>query len=495
MTQALRALHARLDEVAPVLVPTRTDRPPLDEDAGADEVAAAVGELIEALIAPLSRDPAADRVWLLLTALSGVYPSAAEVRATARYLRMHGTAHASTWVLHRAEATIRVRGRPEARLSLRQEAVLVDVDFSAKHDLHTGIQRTVRELLPRWDASHDVTLVAWTTSRSAHRSLDPTETDRVLRWAARGSGTEGPVRTDTRLIVPWRSTLVLPEVPLPDVATALAGLAELSGNRVVVVGYDCIPVASAELVPPAEAEKFTRYLSLVKHSHHVAAISRTAAAEFEGFVSMLPAQGLSGPTVSACGLPVQSPSPRRPAQAVQGREVLAVGSLDPRKNHATVLRAAEVLWSDGEQFELRFVGTSGWSTTDFDTELAAARARGRRVHVARRVDDEELWTLYASARFTVFCSLHEGFGLPVAESLAAGTPVVTSNFGSMAEIASDGGVLLADPHDEFSVAGAMRRLLDDDELERLRTQAERRPSRTWDDYADELWAATTGGAT
>jgi glycosyltransferase involved in cell wall biosynthesis len=88
----------------------------------------------------------------------------------------------------------------------------------------------------------------------------------------------------------------------------------------------------------------------------------------------------------------------------------------------------------------------------------------------------------------VFTSLHEGYGLPVAESLAYGTPTLTTEYGSTAEIAAEGGALTVDPRDDDALVGAMRRLLTDDALiEQLAADARQRPTRTWDDYARELW--------
>ena len=125
--------------------------------------------------------------------------------------------------------------------------------------------------------------------------------------------------------------------------------------------------------------------------------------------------------------------------------VLIVGSHEPRKNHVAVLLAAERLWREGSAFHLVFVGSTGWRSERFDGLVGRLVAAGRSVQVLRRVSEETLWAAYRAARFTVFPSLAEGFGLPVAESLASGTPVVTSNFGSMAEIGQAGGALLVDP--------------------------------------------------
>jgi glycosyltransferase involved in cell wall biosynthesis len=84
--------------------------------------------------------------------------------------------------------------------------------------------------------------------------------------------------------------------------------------------------------------------------------------------------------------------------------------------------------------------------------------------------------------------LHEGYGLPVAESLAYGTPALTTDYGSTAEIAAEGGALTVDPRDDDALVNAMRRLLTDDDLvTELEQAAGARPIRTWDDYARELW--------
>ena len=113
---------------------------------------------------------------------------------------------------------------------------------------------------------------------------------------------------------------------------------------------------------------------------------------------------------------------------------------------------------------------------------------GRPVENFTVVDDDMLWSAFRLARFMVFPSLNEGFGLPVAECLAAGTPVLTSDYGSLAEIAEGGGALTVDPRDDDAVADAFARMILDDPLvARLRREAVARSPRTWDDYAREIW--------
>ena len=484
---AAEALLQRLRAVAVVLLPGQAA--PAEHAVTPGEQAA---ELLRALLVALGDRPRRDEVWLLLVAVTTAFPQDDEVRAAQRHLELATPDDSCAWLLEQAYAALLAHGSARAPLELLVGAVVVDVDFTAQHDLQTGMQRVVRRLAPRWDATHEVVHAVWTPTTSAWRRLTDREQERVLRWT--GPVAEpAPAPVPQGLLVPWRCTVVLPEVPRETQCQRLAALAEHSGNRVAVIGYDCIPVASADLLPAAEAVKFVRYLSLVKHSDVVAGISETAAEEFRGFVAALPTQGLAGPSVVSVPLALDAAeidAADEPAAAPPVPEVVVVGSHEPRKNHLAVLYAAEVLWREGLAFRVRFLGGSGWSTHAFDTELARLRRRGRPALAERGLGDAEVWEAFRRARFTVFPSLHEGFGLPVAESLAFGTPVVGTSYGSVGELAAQGGVLAVDPRDDEALVTAMRRLLTDDaELGRLADEAAARPPRTWDDYADDLWRA------
>jgi glycosyltransferase involved in cell wall biosynthesis len=263
-----------------------------------------------------------------------------------------------------------------------------------------------------------------------------------------------------------------------------------------VIGYDVIPVVGAETMERGMAETFCDFLSVVKLADHVSAISEGSAEAFRAFGEMLAAEGILGPAVKAHTLPTEL----RPLTDIEIEEaraslrltgepvVLAVGSHEPRKNHMAVLEACERLWGSGLRFELLMAGGSEWRYDEFKRCVDRLRDAGLPVNVRKRVTDTELWAAYRLARFSVFPSLLEGFGLPVAESIAAGTPVITSSHGSMAEIAAGGGALLVDPRDIDEITTQMRRLLTDDALlERLRRESRTRDLGTWDDYARDVW--------
>jgi glycosyltransferase involved in cell wall biosynthesis len=124
-----------------------------------------------------------------------------------------------------------------------------------------------------------------------------------------------------------------------------------------------------------------------------------------------------------------------PAEA--GDYVLAVGTLEPRKNVEALAEAARQVG-----VELRIVGGRGWGRVRLDSEG---------VHRLGEVPDEELARLYRGARCFAYPSLYEGFGLPVVEAMACGTPVVTSAGGATEEVA-DGAAVLVDPLDPSSIA-------------------------------------------
>jgi alpha-1,3-rhamnosyl/mannosyltransferase len=122
----------------------------------------------------------------------------------------------------------------------------------------------------------------------------------------------------------------------------------------------------------------------------------------------------------------------------QGDYVLAVGTLEPRKNLARIAEAV-----DGE---LRVVGARGWGGGEPPAD----------VNWLGDVSDDELASLYRGARCLVYASLYEGFGIPVAEALACGCPIVTSHGSPMAEIAGEDATYV-DPTDVESIRDAISR--------------------------------------
>jgi glycosyltransferase involved in cell wall biosynthesis len=428
-------------------------------------------------------------VWLALAVLTGRLPDRTTVVEVARASEFDDGS--SLW---RAVADLTSDESASWPVRVATGEVLVDVAHTTSTDLMTGIQRVARETTLRWLSEHACTPVSWSRDFQSLRELTRLERQRIVPSTDEDDAGWRPHAT---VVVPWRASYVLPELAAEPARSArLLALSEFTPNRTGVIGFDCVPITSAETTQVGFAGVFAGNLAAVRNFDVIATISRAASTEYTGWRSMLSAIGVTGPRIEPVQLPVEvaEPTPEDMAAATArfriGRLplVLVVGSHEPRKNHLAVLHAAELLWREGVQFNLSFVGWNSWGSDSFSRRLADLQRAGRPVDSESRLSDGRLWASYRLARCTVFPSLNEGFGLPVAESLAAGTPAITSNFGSMLEIAADGGALTVDPHDDHAIATAMRTLLMDDAVhDRLSAQALNRPVRTWDDYAGEVW--------
>jgi glycosyltransferase involved in cell wall biosynthesis len=168
--------------------------------------------------------------------------------------------------------------------------------------------------------------------------------------------------------------------------------------------------------------------------------------------------------------------------------VLWAGTVEPRKNPEGVVRGFVRAVQSGvpqDDLNLYLAGPPGWwrgEVGEFLEEVGMTD-RVRRIGLQPR---ETLAALYAGAEAFVFPSFGEGFGLPVLEAMACGTPVVTSNRSSLPEVAGSA-ALLCDPDDEGSIGEALAKVLRDDDLagDLRRLGRERAATFTWDRTARE----------
>lgn len=224
--------------------------------------------------------------------------------------------------------------------------------------------------------------------------------------------------------------------------------------------YDLVFEVAPESVDPAYLPKLRRTATeAIERSDLVAVISHRMEAELH---AAHPAT--VGRTVVLEPGPTRLPSPdadtaERAVRALgvePGRFLLCVGTLQPRKNLVRLVEAMERVRPD---VPLLLVGPRGWSDAPI---LAAIEASGGRVRHVPFVDDLTLAALYRTATALAFPSTYEGFGLPLLEALAAGTPVACSDIPVFREV---GGSAVAhfDPTDPDDIAAVVSRLLAHDE--------------------------------
>ncbi len=184
------------------------------------------------------------------------------------------------------------------------------------------------------------------------------------------------------------------------------------------------------------------------------------------------------------------PRPPREAQrrvnqtlGIEPPYILALGTLEPRKNLAAVLRAYARLKRDAPP--LIVAGARGWGEAAIFDVAQALNLQGR-IRITGYIPEDVLPDLYAGAQLFVYPSLYEGFGLPVLEAMACGAPVITSSTSSLPEVAGEAALLVNPSHPE-ELAEAMQRALEDEPLrDELRAKGPAQAARfSWERAARE----------
>lgn len=229
-----------------------------------------------------------------------------------------------------------------------------------------------------------------------------------------------------------------------------------------------------------------------RHSAHVITVSEATRRDVIKLLKVPPRRVTTvhngvGEEFRPCS-PAEKEAFRR-EKGIEGRAVLTVGTLEPRKNLPVLLKAfAALVGQPGfEDVTLYVGGSKGWY---YDEIFATAEQLGLtangRVRFLGRVPDEELPLWYNIAAVVAYPSIYEGFGLPALEAMACGTPVLASNASALPEVVGDAGVLLS-PGDTEAWTAALARLLGDDALRaQLGSKALRQASKfSWERSARE----------
>jgi glycosyltransferase involved in cell wall biosynthesis len=166
--------------------------------------------------------------------------------------------------------------------------------------------------------------------------------------------------------------------------------------------------------------------------------------------------------------------------------ILAVGTLQPRKNYVRLIQAFSNLQSSIPDLQLVIAGGKGWLFESIFAEVERLGLRDR-VRFPGFVADDDLPALYSAARVLAYPSLYEGFGLPMLEAMACGTPVVASTASCLPEVAGDA-ALLVPPADVPALAEALSRAVSDEALRAdLIAQGRARAATfTWTKAAEQL---------
>ncbi|HEY7048987.1 MAG TPA: glycosyltransferase family 1 protein [Jatrophihabitantaceae bacterium] len=316
--------------------------------------------------------------------------------------------------------------------------------------------------------------------------------DRVRSWVAwhrdvepaRAAGVSGP----SRLPLPRRGLVAAWERgigPGPSGADVLHAPTPLFPRRrqpLVVTIHDAVPWTHPETLTPrgvhwhkVMAERAARYADAI------VVPTRAVAAELAGLLPARAAERLHPLGGGVARALLAEPAPElveRMAARLPGRYLFSLATLEPRKGLDVLMAALDRLGPVAPP--LVVAGQPGWGGVEVDRPG---------VHVLGRIPDDELGVVLRRAAALVMPSRAEGFGLPVAEAMAVGTPVIASDIPALAEVAGDAAVLVP-PGDPVALAGAIDELLGDETSLRKLADAGRARALDydWDAVARRAWA-------
>ena len=164
--------------------------------------------------------------------------------------------------------------------------------------------------------------------------------------------------------------------------------------------------------------------------------------------------------------------------------ILSVGSIEPRKNLIGLLKAYNLLSKEiKEEYHLVIVGFKGWNNSEI---MQLINKNSKYIHYLGYISDKELAIVYNLASLFVYPSFYEGFGLPVAEAMACGVPVLTSNVSSLPEVGADA-VLYCNPKDAENIKVQIETILSSKELQKTLSNKGiiRATMFSWDNSATE----------
>lgn len=367
----------------------------------------------------------------------------------------------------------------------------IAIDYTPAYEQGAGIGRLVRDLVAQLAQADPETAYRLFVAGATRQQL-PTPPGDNFTWKPTRVTPLWFARLWHRLLLPIPIEAFVGQIDLFH-ATDFVLLPSLPGTKSILTVHDLSYVT----VPHAAHPAMKRYLDTVvprsvRRADHVIADSQATKEDLIDLygtprdkISVV----LSG--VGDAYQPVDDPAQRQAVRDKYGIPagvdyLFSIGTVQPRKNYGKLMSAMARLRDDFPNLHLVIAGGRGWLEGSIYQAVDVLNLH-ERVHFIGFVDDADVPALYSDALCTVYVSLYEGFGFPVVESMACGTPVITSNISSMPEVAGTA-ALLVNPYHIDDIIAAIRRMLTEPGLRSRLVEAGFRQARrfTWQRAGQDL---------
>ncbi len=412
--------------------------------------------------------------------------------------------------------------------------IIVDItELAAWQGKLTGVPRVMDELASRFASQDDVSFVAWDqlareyfpveyrAADESHHTTAPTSIQQFKQKGARAIAVAKKIKNRSRIA---RKLMVIPEraarrvlVPtrennkekiVPVKGDTLFILADWhssdpvfvervvalkkAGVKLAQISYDLLPVVAPQYSGHS-TDTLKRYTTTVYPLCDIIfAISEYTK---QDIITWLKQQGLRVPPIEVMRLgddfalaTPQKPTDERFNEVYKRTKdfLLCVGTVEARKNHTLLYYTYKLGHERGIELPpLVVVGRRGWMTENIYEIITTDPVTKDKFIFLHNATDEELSWLYQHCLFSVYASFYEGWGLPIAESIAHGVPCIASNTSSMVEIAGEL-ITYFSPTSTDECLAAIQQLLDPAALKRATTKLSKYQPRSWDETYDSV---------
>ncbi|EGI77341.1 FkbM family methyltransferase [Hylemonella gracilis] len=372
------------------------------------------------------------------------------------------------------------------------------VDATLAASSNTGIQRVTRQLAKHlMKQGHRLVPIKWDEHSNSIVLASRKDLDYLAHWNGPEPDSWGQSFASTQIEA--EAAYLMVELPLNrplEIQERVLTFFKERAVRCAAVFYDAIPYKLSALYPPHFASAHMDYMELLDRMDFILPISGTSARDFIDYLGTSACRGLSIETrVKTVALPFEFPEARATTRetafdADKPCNILAVGTVEPRKNHETLIRAFfEAEKKSTRKLRLTIVGGDESFDKDLPGKITALIGNSKSITWIKKATDALLKEQFEQADFTVFPSFEEGFGMPIVESLWFDVPCICSASGQMGELAAHGGCETIDVRSVEDMSNAIVRLANDpDRAKQLKDEILDCHFKTWDEYAAEISA-------
>lgn len=280
----------------------------------------------------------------------------------------------------------------------------------------------------------------------------------------------------------------------PQYFDAMLDVSSKNNLILCILVHDLIPIYLSHTFDEGKVASHSKFVfSILQQASFVFAVSQSTANDLEKF--KLETGINTKPIIKVIRLGDTLPQNLKPNEEKQFINkyidpfIICVGTIEARKNHILIYKTLQLAEQKGILNELPIlyiIGKSGWLAQDVEYFFRKDVNINKKVKILSNISDKELAWLYKNAMYSLYVSQYEGWGLPVAESLAYNTPCIASNVSSMTEIAPDI-VDSVSPYDPAQLLKLMLKYSSSKSLESKRRDIQLHYKiTTWKETADQI---------